>query len=141
MLDEKVPDDVAPADRQTCQSRMAQAGPWQRGENLDWWRHEPNGDRTCSFCGSLHPADWLALLKKMPELEGAYVHWSDKNYKLYIHRPEIRNASEGGIKFYTWHIPDAAARDAMQAAHDAIRALCSERINATVSVILAQPAP
>ena len=29
----------------------------------DEWRERPNGDRTCSFCGSLHPDDYLRLLE------------------------------------------------------------------------------
>ena len=30
---------------------------------------------------------------------------SDKSYKVYIHQPGVRNAMEGGIKFYTHHLP------------------------------------
>jgi hypothetical protein len=30
---------------------------------------------------------------------------SDKSYKVYVHQPGVRNAHEGGIKFYMMHVP------------------------------------
>ncbi|HEX5426631.1 MAG TPA: hypothetical protein VFW94_24135 [Candidatus Acidoferrales bacterium] len=84
-----------------------------QGENQDHWdRHKSNGDRVCSYCGSLHPDDFLRLVHEaatapddashgtVPEIEP-----SDKGYKIYVHQPGVRNAMEGGIKFYTHHLP------------------------------------
>jgi hypothetical protein len=84
-----------------------------QGPGLDrWQRFKSNGNRVCSFCGSLHPEDMFALVKacaeapedapynSVPEIEP-----SDKGYKVYVHQPGVRNAMEGGIKFYMQHLP------------------------------------
>lgn len=90
----------------TCPSRMQQQGPWEYREGLDNWDYSPNGDRICSFCGSLHPKDFMDLVKKSAACEeGVEIEPSDKGYKIYVGRPSVKNASEGGIKFYTWHLP------------------------------------
>jgi hypothetical protein len=87
---------------QTCPRRMSEVGPWKYAENLDSWRHVGN-DRVCSFCGSLHPADFEAVLQRIISDERCSVSLSDKGYKIYINRPEVRNASEGAIKYYKQH--------------------------------------
>ena len=84
-----------------------------RAERLDHWQQfKSNGDRVCSFCGSLHPDDFWARVKEAAEApaDAAYgsvssIEPSDKGYKIYIHRPGVRNAHEGGIKFYVHHFP------------------------------------
>jgi hypothetical protein len=77
-----------------------------------WEKLKKNGDRVCSFCGSLHPDDFFALVKATadagPEADYSSVpriEPSDKSYKVYVHRPGVRNAMEGGIKFYMQHLP------------------------------------
>ncbi len=77
-----------------------------------WLRFKSNGNRVCSYCGSLHPDDFFAVVKvstdspesaaykSVPEIEP-----SDKGYKIYVQQPGVRNALEGGIKFYTQHLP------------------------------------
>lgn len=91
--------------------------PHQADKPSDNWRVMPNGDRTCSFCGSLHPDDYMRLLKLAAD-EASHVtceRASGKAYKWYVDQPGVLNASEGGIKFYTWHIPnDAWAADATE---------------------------
>ena len=88
-------------------------GPFKSGRGLDrWQRFKSNGNRVCSYCGSLHPDDLFDLVKKCgdaPE-DAAYgmvpeIEPSDKSYKIYVHQPGVRNAHEGGIKFYTQHLP------------------------------------
>jgi hypothetical protein len=84
-----------------------------RREGQDrWQRFKSNGDRVCSYCGSLHPDDMFELVRQSATVpEDADVHSvveikpSDKGYKTYVHRPGIRNAHEGGIKFYHQHLP------------------------------------
>lgn len=84
-----------------------------RGEGQDrWQRFKSNGDRVCSYCGSLHPDDMFEIVRQsaeasedadygsVPEIEP-----SDKFYKIYVRRPGVRNAMEGGIKFYVCHLP------------------------------------
>lgn len=95
-----------------CKSR--DQGP--RWPGKDHWRTEPNGDRTCSFCGSLHPDDFEKLLAEGADPRSdTKIDPSTKGYKWYVHRSEIKNASEGGIKFYNWHVPDEAAAERMNA--------------------------
>lgn len=70
---------------------------------LDAWRQHPNGDRVCSFCGSLHPDDFVEIIRLKADGKGGAVHRSDKGYKWYAQRAGTTNAMDGGIKFYTWH--------------------------------------
>lgn len=74
-------------------------------EDHDFWRQHENKDRVCSYCGSLHPDDFIALVKAAA-VEGSEVDVepSDKMYKVYVNRPSVRNAMHGGIKFYCWHL-------------------------------------
>lgn len=43
-----------------------------------------------------------------PYRDGPAIELSDKTYKIYLHRPGIRNASQGAIKFYMQHVPRTA---------------------------------
>lgn len=99
-----------------------------QGEGQDHWdRIRSNGDRVCSYCGSLHPDDWFRLVTAAAEApeDANYgsvpeVAQSDKGYKLYVRQPGVRNATEGGIKFYTQHlrgieIPEERQREFVEA--------------------------
>jgi len=71
------------------------------------WRRAPNGDRTCSYCGSLHPEDFLDIMIKYIEQEPGYrLETTSKPYKIYANRSGVQNASQGGIKFYFNHLVD-----------------------------------
>lgn len=77
-----------------------------------WDKFKTNGHRVCSFCGSLHPDDFFTMVKtsaeapeNAPYREVIEIEVSDKLYKIYVHDPAVRNAHEGGIKFYTHHLP------------------------------------
>jgi hypothetical protein len=77
-----------------------------------WEKFKTNGQRVCSYCGSLHPEDFFAMVKQSAETpedveyrEAVRIEPSDKKYKIYVHQPGVRNAHEGGIKFYTHHLP------------------------------------
>lgn len=89
-------------------------GPFKlSGRGLDrWHKFKSNDNRTCSYCGSLHFDDMLRLVKLAAETpeDADYqttvsIEPSDKNYKVYVRQPGVRNASEGGIKFYMQHVP------------------------------------
>jgi hypothetical protein len=68
------------------------------------WRDMPDGTRTCSHCGSLHPADFTDIMWRYSQREEGYeFSRTDKSYKDYGNRPGVKNASEGGIKFYGNH--------------------------------------
>lgn len=76
----------------------------------DSWDVMPNKDRTCSFCGSLHPDDFLRLVEAAAD-PGKPDHRLDpttKGYKWYVNQPGVDNALQGGIKFYNWHITKEA---------------------------------
>jgi hypothetical protein len=82
------------------------------GQNLDHWdQFKSNGDRVCSYCGSLHPEDMFRLVnasaeaaEDVPYTSAVEIEPSDKGYKIYVHQPGVRNAHEGGIKFYKQHL-------------------------------------
>ena len=111
--------DVLP-EPMTCGRRkydqFAPGWPAHHGHDQDnqdhWERHKSNGDRVCSFCGSLHPEDFFRLVHEAataPE-DAKYgsvvaIETTDKKYKVYVHQPGVRNAMEGGIKFYMQHLP------------------------------------
>ena len=84
-----------------------------REEGKDrWQRFKSNGDRVCSYCGSLHWEDMLRLVhvaatapEDAPYNSVVRIKPSDKQYKIYVHQAGVRNASEGAIKFYTQHLP------------------------------------
>ena len=77
-----------------------------------WDKFKSNGDRVCSYCGSLHWEDMLRLVHEAatgPD-DSKYrdvvsIEPSGKSYKVYVHQPGVRNAHEGGIKFYMQHVP------------------------------------
>lgn len=48
------------------------------GRNLDTWR----SDRTCSYCGSMHPDDFMQAIR-----DGKVIGPTDKSYKFYITEP------------------------------------------------------
>lgn len=71
----------------------------------DEWRKEADGSRTCSYCGSLHEDDFIQILEEYVKgTEGYSFDPSTKSYKSYAHRPNVANASQGGIKFYHMHV-------------------------------------
>lgn len=93
-----------------------------REDGLDHWdRIKSNGDRVCSFCGSLHPDDWFRLVaaaatasEDAPYANVPEIKRTDKRYKFYVHQPGVRNAMEGGIKFYTQHLRGIAIPEERQ---------------------------
>jgi hypothetical protein len=62
-------------------------------------------DRVCSYCGSLHPEEFLKLLPLIQEdSEQIYIEISDRRHKIYVRREGIKNAGEGAIKVYLAHV-------------------------------------
>lgn len=55
--------------------------------------------RGCSYCGSMHPDDFLEALR-----EGALLGPTDKNYKAYV--AGYRNNGPNGGKFYYQHLSE-----------------------------------
>lgn len=98
-------------------------GPSGAYPGSDTWRREGKvGDvrvHTCSFCGSLRPADFLDMWAA-----GATVGPTDKSYKLYM--DAAGQAVGGAGKLYTMHITSAEDQ---------------ARFKALADDALAQPAP
>lgn len=74
------------SEKQTCPRRMTDWGPWEREEELDNWKGKGGlvgqKGRRCSFCGSMHPDQFMQHLR-----DGAVLGPTDKNYKAYLHAP------------------------------------------------------
>jgi len=100
--------EVNALERQTCGRRMVDFGPWEKRENIDIWTKMPNGDRCCSFCGSIHPSDLIEIVKSHGR--GA-IEFTNKSYKWYVHRPGVSNAMQGGIKYYRYHDTEAFVKE------------------------------
>ena len=88
---------------QTCPRRGGEIGPWERGEGLDTWdvreqMHKGLRARHCSFCGSLHPDDFMRLIE-----EGWIVGPTDKPYKAYL-GPSSDSSQD--TKFYYQHLSE-----------------------------------
>jgi hypothetical protein len=84
----------------------------------DAWKIDtPKGDRTCSYCGGIHPDDFIPILKAACDpTDLTRIDWSDKSYKIYISRPDVKNASEGAIKSYGGHgLPTGYTTEALLA--------------------------
>ncbi len=73
-----------PDDLHTCPRRSEDWRPLPDGQ-ADTWRRRGRADqpRTCSYCGSLHPGDFLDLA-----LAGAQLGPTDKDYKVYVDWPD-----------------------------------------------------
>lgn len=89
----------------------------------------PDGNRTCSYCGSIHPDDLMAICRKTLTDERYGVEGTTKSYKVYVRQPGVRNAGEGAIKFYMHHAPAEPSKQEQEIFSAALRAT-TERFNA-----------
>lgn len=84
--------------------RRAEVPPQSNLRDYDYWSKQ--GEllgvtvRTCSFCGGIHPEDFLSLWEK-----GVSVGPTDKSYKLYV--DEAGKVTRGSGKFYLHHLNTA----------------------------------
>ena len=93
--------EVVQLKRQTCMRRMNEFGGQERNENIDHWKVYPNGDRCCSYCGSLHPED---VIKKIKEHGFGVIGQTTKNYKFYVGtNASVRTNDSHGQKYYRQH--------------------------------------
>ena len=85
------------------------------------WR-KVGDDRCCNYCGSIHPDDFLAMLDKFidPQLPYWYLEMNDRRDKIYLHRPEIKNAMDGAIKIKTAHLDGYDQEGVEQRINDAL---------------------
>lgn len=95
--------------QQSCPRRMGEYGPWERVDGLDAWTtgHGLVGQaalgRSCSFCGSLHPDQFMELVR-----DGWEVGPTDKSYKAYLRQPFT--AEEEAQQKADWISRDAVAK-------------------------------
>lgn len=98
--------------------RRSEGGPMSGRGKDHWDKHKSNGDRVCSYCGSLHPDDFMRLVgeaahagEELQYRSCVEIEPSTKGYKVYVKQPGVRNADEGGIKFYTMHFIGGATEE------------------------------
>ncbi len=92
--------------RHRCGRRLDPVFDADHREFPDTWDLGPDGNRTCSYCGSIHPDDLMVICAKTLTDRRYGVEGTDKSYKLYVRQPGVRNAGQGAIKFYQCHVPD-----------------------------------
>lgn len=98
--------EVEKLERQSCGRRMQDFGPQSRKEGIDHWKIMKNGDRVCSYCGSLHPDDVLAKVKQYGL---GVIGNTTKSYKWYVGINSAINLpgyQDGGFKYYRHHDTD-----------------------------------
>ena len=117
---------------------------WQGREEThalpDRWDMGMDDNRTCSYCGSLHPEDMAKLVKRCIDTDAADVRIepSDKQYKVYVWQKGVMNAGQGGIKFYMQHVSPELLLPASQEqyalavrlSHAAYKRMTDERVAA-----------
>jgi hypothetical protein len=74
-------------------------GVFKGAEEKDKWEKRGD-DPCCSYCGSIKPSRVFDLVR---EHGFGIIGSTDKGYKYYLTRPNVPNASFGGIKFYLQH--------------------------------------
>jgi hypothetical protein len=99
------------------------------GAAPDTWDIGPDGNRTCSYCGSIHPDDLMAICRKTLTDDRYGVEGTDKSYKVYVRQPGISNAGDGAIKFYMAHAPKHPTTDQQELFSAAVR-VTNERFEA-----------
>lgn len=90
------------------------------GAKADWHRGI-DGNRTCSYCGSIHYFDLLEIAAKSIYDDMYGVEGTQKSYKMYVRQPGVRNAGEGAIKFYTYHLPETVSEKSNAILNEALR--------------------
>lgn len=89
-------------EQQMCPRRMETG---QRGEGTDEWQVDVertgHGYRTCTYCGGLHPADFITLIR-----EGVEVEATDKSYKFYVPIPSTDPDRLWVVSTAYNHVPD-----------------------------------
>jgi hypothetical protein len=102
----KSPEKKELKERFFCPKREENPTSYSSFPNKDKWRVEKNGDLCCSYCGALHPEQFLKFCKVVvddSDIKKRIEYISNKG-KIYIERPTINNAQQGAIKTYNCHI-------------------------------------
>lgn len=91
------------------------------GPQPDTWDIGPDGNRTCSYCGSIHPEDLMEICHKTLTDERYAIEGTTKSYKVYVRQPGVQNASQGAIKFYMHHAPAEPSKEDQDLFAEAMR--------------------
>lgn len=70
------------------------------------WLKRAHGEKTCEFCGSWHPKEFLAFVDQVIENKATKgsINLADNKTKIYIERPGVHNCDDGAIKFKMHHL-------------------------------------
>jgi hypothetical protein len=93
------------------------------GEKEAHWRQR-NGFRVCSYCGSIHPDEWVAAVRESVITGGSKMNIDrGKPGKWYVRGADADGNKAWG-KFYNYHMPEALRADPelSDQLHRAIRA-------------------
>lgn len=101
---------------------------WNDGAMPDTWDTGPDGNRTCSYCGSIHFDDMMKICRLVLADERYAIEGTTKSYKVYVTQPGVRNAGEGAIKFYKQHSPEAVSDEDEKLFVEAVR-ISNERFS------------
>lgn len=121
------------AGRQRC-GRRDDMFAWSRGDGPqpDTWDWGPDGNRTCSYCGSIHPDDLMKICELVLDDERYAIEGTTKSYKVYVRQPGVVNASQGAIKFYMQHAHKDPSEEQKKLFADACR-VSRERFEAQMA--------
>ena len=97
----------------TCPSRINHPadnpqsifGRKDKNKDVDYWRKQGN-DTCCSFCGSWNPEEFFDYINRCQDNfpKDDYVEYNPRKGKFYVHRNSVRNALEGAVKLYGYHL-------------------------------------
>jgi hypothetical protein len=85
-------------------------GPWKRDPNLDTWG-ERKGFRCCSFCGSIHPDEWIAAVRESVRSGGRTMNIDRGKRGKWYARGKTEDGSSRWGKFYGDHMPEEKRND------------------------------
>lgn len=121
------------AGRQRC-GRRDDPFAISRNDNAhpDTWDMGPDGNRTCSYCGSIHPDDLMKICRLVLTDERYAIEGTTKSYKVYVRQPGVVNASQGAIKFYKQHAPANPSQEDQDLFAEAVR-VSGERFRARMA--------
>lgn len=68
----------------------------------DAWLLHANQDRVCSYCGSIHPNDYVRLSQQEPGIK--FLHDTRRNHEITLHRASVPDTRWGATYFLLPHL-------------------------------------
>jgi len=76
-------------------------------EQAPTWKTRANGEKACSYCGSMEASEFYAFMERVIDDPSPYIRieLNDHRDKIYVTRPEVKNADDGPLYIRTVHLP------------------------------------